>query len=126
MKRNPVVHVPNESGISIVEVLVSIVILTVVASGLASFSLVADRQLKQGRQDDRMHSAVQQQFEELTSAGYGSLASDSSKVLGFKMKWVVQGTDPAPKRVLLMVESEDWSGATVTDTFVTSIAKGGS
>ena len=115
----------DSSGISIVEVMVAIVILTIMAGGLVSFSLVADRQLRMGRQDDRMYAAVQEQMEAIAAAGYDSLSADSSQVLGFKMRWEVQGSDPAPKRVLLMVETENWGRAAVTDTFVTSLAKDG-
>jgi len=106
-------------GVSLVEVIVSIILLTIVVTSLAQASFIAARYLQQGKSDTRMWSAVHFQMESITADGYDALSSGSSTVEGYPMTWAVQGV--YPKKVILEVTTSRF-GTSTRDTFVTYIA----
>jgi len=106
-------------GVSLVEVIVSIILLTIVVTSLAQASFLAARYLQQGQSDTRMWNAVHFQMESITADGYDALSSGSSAVEGYPMTWAVQGSDP--KKVILEVTTSRY-GTSTRDTFVTYVA----
>ena len=106
-------------GVSLVEVIVSIILLTIVVTSLAQASFIAARYLQQGKSDTRMWNAVHFQMESITADGYDALSSGSSTVAGYPMTWAVQGSDP--KKVILEVTTSRF-GTSTRDTFVTYVA----
>ncbi|MGD2154153.1 MAG: hypothetical protein PVG79_12855 [Gemmatimonadales bacterium] len=107
-------------GVSLIEVLIGVIILTLALLGLAAAGGVAARQVYMGRVDMARWVAVQQQLETLVAAGYDSVSAGSDTVQGYPMSWTVSGDDP--KQITLVLERENHRGQTVTDTVVTYMA----
>ncbi|MGD2154066.1 MAG: prepilin-type N-terminal cleavage/methylation domain-containing protein [Gemmatimonadales bacterium] len=112
--------VGERRGVSLVEILIGIVILTVALLGLAAAGGVAAQQVYQGRQDMHRWVALQQQLETLVATGYDSLSAGSATVQGYPMSWAVSGTDP--KQITLVMERENFAGLMVEDTVTTYLA----
>ncbi len=106
----------DERGASLLEVLLAVMIISLSLVGLMATGGLAVRQLHVARADMQLWSAVQYQVESLMKAGYDSLATDSSVVHGYPMRWTVSGTDPM--KVLFVVESENRAQQVVEDTIV--------
>ncbi len=106
----------DERGVSLVELMVAVVILSVALLGLAAAAGVAAQQLHIGRADMHHWAATQQQIEELVRMGYDSVATNSSVVQGYPMTWTVTGTNP--KKVIFTLERTNLSAQTVQDTTV--------
>jgi len=112
--------VEERRGVSLVEILIGVVILTVALLGLAAAGGVAAQQVYRGRQDMHRWVALQQQLETLMATGYDSLSAGSATVQGYPMSWSVSGTDP--KQITLVMERENFAGLTVEDTVTTYLA----
>ena len=106
----------DERGVSLVELLVAVMILSVALLGLAAASGAALQQLHIARTDMHHWAAAQQQIEELVRMGYESVATNSSVVQGYPMSWTVSGTNP--KKVIFTLERTNLSYQTVQDTTV--------
>ncbi len=106
----------DERGVSLIELMVAVMILSVALLGLAAAAGVAAQQLHVGRADMHRWAAAQQQLEELVRMGYDSVATDSSVVQGYPMSWTVTGTNP--KKVIFTLERTNLSYQTVQDTTV--------
>ena len=110
----------NREGVSLVEILIGVIILSVALLGLAAAGGVAARQVYQGRVDMGRWAALQQQLESLVAQGYENVADGSGAVQGYPMSWTVTGTDP--KQITLLMTRENFRGVTVQDTLVTYLA----
>jgi len=113
-------RIRESDGVSLIEVLIGVIILTLALLGLAAAGGVAARQVYMGRVDMARWVAVQQQLETLVAAGYDSVSAGSDTVQGYPMSWTVSGVDP--KQVTLVLERENYRGQTVMDTVVTYMA----
>jgi len=113
-------RIRESDGVSLIEVLIGVIILTLALPGLAAAGGVAARQVYMGRVDMARWVAVQQQLETLVAAGYDSVSAGSDTVQGYPMSWTVSGVDP--KQVTLVLERENYRGQTVMDTVVTYMA----
>ena len=107
-------------GVSLVEILIGVVILSVALIGLAAAGSVAARQVYAGRQDMGRWAAIQEQLESLVALGYDSVTAGSNTVQGYPMTWTVTGTNP--KQIIVLMERENYRGETVQDTFITYMA----
>jgi Tfp pilus assembly protein PilV len=106
-----------ERGISLIEVVAAIVILSVAVLGLAAAGSVASRQMVTGQSDLTVASALQFQTERLVAKGYKNITTDSAVVFGYPVKWTVSGT--APKKAVLEVSrAVFWPTRVVRDTLV--------
>ena len=106
----------DRRGISLVEILVALTILSGALLSLASAAGLASRQVLSGRTDVNAWAASQSQAEDLMARGFDTISSGSATVHGFPMAWTVSGTNP--KKVLLEVDWTNRSGRAVTDTLV--------
>jgi prepilin-type N-terminal cleavage/methylation domain-containing protein len=109
-------RVAAERGMSLVEVLVGIIILSVGLIGVALSGSVANRQLVTGRYDQTSWAAVQQQAEILMRQGYKNIKTDSAVVLGYPMNWTVSGTEP--KLAVLVMKRTTPQQVVVRDTLI--------
>ncbi len=110
----------DASGISMIEVLVALVIFSVTVLGLTSAGAIAGGQLRMGRRDIQLWTAVHYQLDWLTAQGYDSVAAGSATVQGYPMSWTVEGTNP--KKIILVVDAKKSNGQVVPDTIVTYLA----
>lgn len=106
----------GSEGMTALEVVVSLMILSTVLLGIAATTSTAARSLVSGRLDAENSAAIQYQAEQLISTDFDSLKSGSSVVMGVPFDWAVTGTDT--KRVALVAEVTNGLGDTVKDTTI--------
>ena len=109
-----------EAGISIVEVLISLIIFTVGALAAVEQSLTARQHARVGEYITEAAAAAQYQMETLRSLPYDSIKSGSATVWGFPLAWTV--TEPAGKIIVLAVKRPTVLGGVTVDSFVTYAA----
>ena len=107
----------HQAGVSILEVLVSLIVFTVGALAAVQQSLMARQQARIGEWVTEAAAAAQYQMEALRSLPFDNLSSGSDSVWGFPLTWTVSGT--RPKVVVLAVERPTVLGGSTVDTFVT-------
>lgn len=107
----------DERGVSLVEVMIGMVILTSALLGLIGASGLALQTTIRGRQDLQMWAAVQWKADSLVSLGWGNVSSGSDMVQGFPMSWTVSGTD-LEQIDLLVDHTSLGTGAARQDTLV--------
>jgi prepilin-type N-terminal cleavage/methylation domain-containing protein len=110
----------SRAGVSLVEVLIGIVILSIALLGLAAAGGVAARQVYTGRVDMARWAALQQQLESVIARGYDSVTAGSATVQGYPMSWTVAGTNP--KQITLVMTRQDARGQLRYDTLVTFLS----
>jgi prepilin-type N-terminal cleavage/methylation domain-containing protein len=106
----------GERGLTLVEILVAVTILSIGLLAVASGSSAAARQVLTGRRDVGVWSAVQQEAEVLTGLGYKKVKTDSAVVQGYPLQWTVTGTNP--KKLVLQATWTNTSMKVVKDTLV--------
>ena len=122
MRREETPPSRSERGVSLVELVVGMVLLTSVLLGLAGAAGAAARQTYRAKVDLEMWSAIQSEVDSLISVGWGTVASGSDTKGGYPMSWTVSGTNP--KRIEFEVERMDLTNrTTVRDTLVFFMAR---
>ena len=108
-----------EDGLSLIEGLIGIVLLSVALLSLTYAAANSARQIHRARQHMSRWTAVQHQLETLLAQDHDAVASGSAMVQGFPVSWTVSGSDP--KQVQFVVQYPANSGATLADTLVAFI-----
>ena len=108
--------VRGTAGMTALEVVVSLMILSTVLLGIAATTSTAAFSLVSGRVDAQNAAAIQYQAEKLMSLDYDSLKTGSGVVMGIACEWSVTGTDV--KRVALVAKVTNGLGDTVKDTTI--------
>ena len=117
MKKPQPKRARDERGVSLVEIMVSMVILSSALLGLASAAGLAVRTTIRGRQDIQLWAAVQWKADSLVSLGWGNVTNGSDTFQGYPMSWTVSGTDV--ERIDLLVDHASLTtGATIRDTLL--------
>lgn len=107
----------DERGISLIEVIVSVIMLSTALLSLASAAGLAMRTTARGREDLRSWAAVQRVADSLTARGAGNVASGSGTVQGRALSWTVSGANP--ERIDLIVDRRRMSDMVIVqDTLV--------
>ncbi len=102
----------NELGVSLVEVIVGMVILTSAVMSLAGAAGLAMRITARGREDIQLWAAVQWKADSLVSLGLVTNGSDT--VHGYPMSWTVTGN-----QIELLVDHGGLTtGVTIRDTLI--------
>ena len=110
----------QEAGVSIVEVLISLLVFTIGALAASQNAISARQQAKAAEIMTEAAAAAHYQMETLRSLPRDSLDSGADTVWGFPISWTVSGT--APKVVVLIVERASILGGMTVDTLVTYAA----
>jgi len=108
--------VRDTAGMTALEVVVSLMILSTVLLGIAATTSTAARSLVSGRVDAENAYAIQYQAEKLMSLDYDSLKTGSGVVMGIACEWSVTGTDV--KTVQLVAKVTNGLGYAVKDTTI--------
>lgn len=106
MKKQPK-RARDERGVSLVEIMVAMVILTSALLSLASASALALRTTIRGREDLKVWAAVQRKGDSLMAQGAGNIAAGSDVVGGRPISWTVGAWTPggpSPQRIDLIVD----------------------
>ena len=112
MTRTQPTRARDERGISLIDVMVGLVMLTSAVLGLASAAGLAIRTTIRGRQDMQLWAAVQWKADSLISLA--NVTNGSDTVHGYPMSWTVSGE----KIELLVDYASLTTGATIRDTLV--------
>ncbi len=110
----------DETGTTLLEVLVAILVLVIAIVGLSYAGIIAVKQDRLGWTDSQLWTAVHHQLDSLRTVGYENVTAGADTVMGFPMVWDVQGTDP--KKIILEALAPNSKAEAVPDTFVTYIA----
>lgn len=110
----------SESGASLIEVLVSLLVFATGLLGLTSAGITTADLDRAGWTDSRVWAAVHHQLDSLSTVGYDNLTAGEGTVLGFPVVWDVKGNDP--KKIILVTMAPNSKGVVVPDTFVTYVA----
>ncbi len=92
----------DERGVSLIEVMVGLVMLTSALLALASAAGLALRTTVRAGEDVQLWAAAQWTADSLVSMGAGNVVSGSGVVQGRTVSWTVSGTDP--QRIDLVVD----------------------
>ena len=107
----------DERGVSIVEIMVGMMMLTTALFSLASAAGLALRTTIRGREDLQTWAAVQRKADSLMARGAGNNVSGADVVQGRAISWVVSGA--APERIDLIVDRRKMVDRTIVkDTLV--------
>ena len=117
MKRLQCKRARDERGVSLVEVLIGMVMLTAAVLGLVGASGLALQTTIRGRRDMQLWAALQWKADSLVSVGWGSVTNGTDTVQGYPMSWTVTGTDLEQIDILVDYPSL-MTGAMIRDTLV--------
>jgi prepilin-type N-terminal cleavage/methylation domain-containing protein len=118
--------VSNERrGFSLIEVLIAVILLSLVALGLAVAATFALSQVAKAGQDLRYSADVQQVADSLVAAGYNSVTSGSESIRGRSVSWTVSNPSAKSRQIEMVVQRRGManSGATYSDTVRLYLAK---
>ena len=102
----------GESGFTVVEAIVGIVMLSIGLVGLAKASALGFSQVTRARQDMQYAADVQQVMDSLQSRGYGLVTSGSVTLRGRAVSWTV--TSPSATSQLVTVVAQRWGYQNMT------------
>ena len=108
--------IQSESGFTLTELLISVVIISIGVVGFASAVGLSATELWMGRRDTEVSLLMTQQAERLKALPYDSVYSDTLQSGQYTLSWAVQGGNP--KRVVLSAKFFRRSGETLADTIV--------
>ena len=107
----------DERGVSIVEIMVGMMMLTMCLFSLASAAGLALRTTIRGREDLQTWAVVQRKADSLMARGGGNIASGADVVQGRAISWVVSGANP--ERIDLIVDRKQMMDLSIVkDTIV--------
>ena len=107
MKKPQSKRARDERGVSLIEVMVAMVILTSALLSLASASALALRTTIRGREDLKVWAAVQRKGDSLMAQGAGNITAGSDVVDGRPISWTVGAWTLgglSPQRIDLIVD----------------------
>jgi Tfp pilus assembly protein PilV len=102
----------GESGFTVVEAIVGIVMLSIGLVGLAKASALGFSQVTRARQDMQYAADLQQVMDSLQSRGYGLVTSGSVTLRGRAVSWTV--TSPSATSQLVTVVAQRWGYQNMT------------
>ncbi len=97
----------DERGVSLVEIMVAMVILTSTLLSLSGAAALALRTTIRGREDLKVWAAVQRKGDSLMEQGAGNITGGSDVVDGRPISWTVgawTAGGPSPQRIDLIVD----------------------
>ena len=107
----------DERGVSIVEIMVGMMMLTMALFSLVSASALALRTTVRGREDLKVWATLQRKGDSLVAQGAASITAGSDVVEGRAISWTVSGANPV--RVDLIVDRKKMGDLTIVkDTLV--------
>ncbi|NIR42604.1 MAG: prepilin-type N-terminal cleavage/methylation domain-containing protein [Gemmatimonadetes bacterium] len=106
----------NESGFTLTELLISVIIIAIGVVGFATAVGVQSTELWIGQRDTRLSMTITDKVEEIKALPYYDVLSGSEVVEEHTLTWTVQAGNP--KRVVLEATYEGSGGDQLADTVV--------
>jgi prepilin-type N-terminal cleavage/methylation domain-containing protein len=114
----------NRNGFSLVEVIVSVTLLSLVLMGLSGAAALGLSQMGKARQDLQYSADVQQVTDSLIAKGYQNLANGSSTIRGRAVSWTVTAVNPKSQRLAVVAQRRGLvnTGTMYADTITVYLA----
>jgi prepilin-type N-terminal cleavage/methylation domain-containing protein len=94
----------NRDGFSLVEVLVSVTLLSLVLMGLSGAATLGLSQMGKARQDLQYSADVQQVTDSLIAKGYKNVANGSTTIRGRSISWTVTTVNAKSQQLALIAQ----------------------
>lgn len=102
----------SREGFSLVEVLVSVSLLSLVLMGLSGAAALGLSQMSKARQDLQYSADVQQVTDSLVAKGYKNVSSGSQTIRGRSVAWTVTTVNAKSQKVSLIAQRRGLANAT--------------
>jgi len=114
----------NRDGFSLVEVIVSVTLLSLVLMGLSGAAALGLSQMGKARQDLQYSADVQQVTDSLIAKGYQSVANGSTTMRGRSVSWTVTTVNPKLQKLALIAQRRGLvnTGTMYADTITVYLA----
>lgn len=94
----------NRDGFSLVEVIVSVTLLSLVLMGLSGAAALGLSQMGKARQDMQYSADVQQVTDSLIAKGYNNVADGSTTIRGRSISWTVTTVNAKSQQLALIAQ----------------------
>ena len=94
----------NRDGFSLIEVLVSVTLLSLVLMGLSGAAALGLSQMGKARQDLQYSADVQQVTDSLIAKGYKNVAAGSTTIRGRSVSWTVTTVNAKSQQLALIAQ----------------------
>jgi prepilin-type N-terminal cleavage/methylation domain-containing protein len=101
----------GREGFSLIEVLISMTLLTVVMMGLASAATLGLSQMGKARQDLQYSADVQQVTDSLVAKGWNNVAAGSQNIRGRAVSWTVTNVNAKSQKLNIVVQRRGLANA---------------
>lgn len=118
MTRAWIARLRSQEGVSLVEVMVGLVVMSVVLLGLAATLAVAAQRMHVSREHLGRWTTSLQQVERLRAMPYEQLADGKLAVEGAQMDWSVTEIYSGHKEIRVFLRYDDPAGRALGDTIV--------
>jgi prepilin-type N-terminal cleavage/methylation domain-containing protein len=108
--------IQNQSGFTLTELLISVVIIAIGVVGFATAVGLASTELWIGQRDTEVAMLMIDQAERIKAQPFDSVQPGTRVEGSYLLAWQVQGTNP--KRVILVAQFENRRGRQLADTIV--------
>ena len=112
-------HAKDSGGFSLVELLISVIIISIGIVGFATAVGLMATELWFGRRDTEISMAVMDKAEELKALGASNVTDDSEMVGEYQLSWTI--VDNTPTKVQLVASYYAHDGSPRADTLITYI-----
>ncbi|HTF36905.1 MAG TPA: prepilin-type N-terminal cleavage/methylation domain-containing protein [Blastocatellia bacterium] len=115
----------DRRGFSLVEILIAVILLSLVALGLALAATLGLSQVGKAGQDLKYSADVQQVADSLVAAGYNSATSGSESIRGRAVYWTVSQVSAKSRQIEMVVQRRGMAntGTIYSDTVRLYLAK---
>jgi Tfp pilus assembly protein PilV len=116
--------VMNERGVSLVEALVALILMSIGLLSLAQAAALGLRVTARARSDMQYYADEQQVMDSLMSRGWNRVISGSTTIRGRPVTWTVTTLSPKSQRILMTLQRPKYlkPGQMTTDTLIVFLA----
>jgi prepilin-type N-terminal cleavage/methylation domain-containing protein len=114
----------DRDGFSLIEILVSVSLLSLVLMGLSGATALGLSQMAKARQDLQYSADVQQVTDSLIAKGYKNVASGSATIRGRSVAWTVTTVNAKSQQIALVAQRRGLADASImyADTITVFLA----
>lgn len=109
-------RVRGESGFTLTELLISVIIIAIGVVGFATAVGLQSTELWIGQRDTEISMLVSEELARIRALPYDSVVAGSRTEGDYELDWIVQGNNP--KRVMLEITYDGSNGLRMADTVV--------
>jgi prepilin-type N-terminal cleavage/methylation domain-containing protein len=114
----------DRGGFSLIEILVSMSLLSLALMGLAGAAALGLSQMAKARQDLQYSADVQQVTDSLIAKGYQNVTSGSATIRGRSMAWTITTVNAKSQKIALVAQRRGLADASImyADTITVFLA----